>query len=443
MPIEHPHPKGSTIKRLYAQAFDCGMEGCSEPLYREDPASGAWVLNSRICHIHARSENGPRWDGLQSAEDNRADGNLILMCTEHASTIDDPQTQAAYGPELLRTWKREQIDRYRKLVVEGAATGWQLTNAMAAEAGAASFKDVGFAIVNSSFDLAGRGGNAPGAGGGGGGAVGPGARGGNGGKGGRMHDADGNPLPDDHDMGWLPTFEGEQPPGSGGGGGGAVGENAIGGDGGDGGDYATGIFDLEEGDVCQVTVGRAGGGRDNYLPGEHREDGEDSAFTVHRKNGDVLELLRAKGGASARCGTLPDDWRQVGENELEGGFSIPALFTVRAGEFQTGSIFCLGATPGLMISDRLPVDLTAWVVCMAQWSALRAGNIYGIQLCLNDPDGVERARVALSMQPGPEERSWMWIAPIGARIAKAGAWTIAAQSGGHVLAKIFIAVAEV
>src|SRR3954465_15514408 len=100
MAVEHPPPTVATVKLLYAHAFACAYPGCGRPLYREDEATGTWTLNSRICHIHARREGGPRWDAHQSPEDNRTEHNLMLMCLEHASAIDDSRTTGSYPPTL-------------------------------------------------------------------------------------------------------------------------------------------------------------------------------------------------------------------------------------------------------------------------------------------------------------------------------------------------------
>jgi hypothetical protein len=45
--------------------------------------------HSRVAHICARSEGGPRWAPQMSEEANRSGGNLILMCLEHATEIDE------------------------------------------------------------------------------------------------------------------------------------------------------------------------------------------------------------------------------------------------------------------------------------------------------------------------------------------------------------------
>ena len=46
----------------------CAEPSCRGPLFKVDQASGLHGLNSRVAHIHARQQNGPRWDATMSAE---------------------------------------------------------------------------------------------------------------------------------------------------------------------------------------------------------------------------------------------------------------------------------------------------------------------------------------------------------------------------------------
>ncbi|MFF2308202.1 hypothetical protein ACFVVP_37570 [Streptomyces sp. NPDC058128] len=130
-PIQHRKPTDSTVKELYATALICGIPDCREPLYRENPATGARVLNSRVAHIHARSEGGPRWDPAMSEEDNRDFGNLIPLCERHAYEID--ATPQHYPAGLLRSWKKMQIEAHSR------AVGLTLSADEVAEVTAASF----------------------------------------------------------------------------------------------------------------------------------------------------------------------------------------------------------------------------------------------------------------------------------------------------------------
>lgn len=122
---EHPGPTPSTVKRLYALAFRCAHPDCPRPLYTQNNETGDLVLNSRIAHIHARSPGGPRWIEM-SAEDNRAEANLLLLCIEHSYEIDEVPER--YPADLLREWKRAQLDEYERV-----QRGWPLNDAEAAE----------------------------------------------------------------------------------------------------------------------------------------------------------------------------------------------------------------------------------------------------------------------------------------------------------------------
>ncbi|WP_306358335.1 MULTISPECIES: hypothetical protein [unclassified Nocardia] len=136
-PIEHRYPTDSTIKQLYGTAYRCGEPTCTKPLYRTNPDTGAYILNSRVAHIHARSEGGPRWDPLMSEADNRAPENLILLCEAHAWEID--ATPAFFPAETLRTWKTAQLAEYQQL-----HRGWQPTDDEISQIRHASFAKQGF-----------------------------------------------------------------------------------------------------------------------------------------------------------------------------------------------------------------------------------------------------------------------------------------------------------
>jgi hypothetical protein len=105
MSIVHRIPAGATVKELYATALRCGFHGCGEPLFREQPGGLGRLLNSRVAHIAARSEGGPRWDPGMSEADNRSAANLLLMCLPHAAEIDQSGWERRFPVDLLLTWK--------------------------------------------------------------------------------------------------------------------------------------------------------------------------------------------------------------------------------------------------------------------------------------------------------------------------------------------------
>ena len=126
MSIEHRPPTTATIKQLYAHAYRCAHTGCPKPLFRVDDNTGERTLNSLICHIHARSEGGPRWLATQSEQENRSVGNLVLMCREHAAMIDNPLLLSNYTPERLQSFKIEQVAEYDRLTQGGRSTAIRL-----------------------------------------------------------------------------------------------------------------------------------------------------------------------------------------------------------------------------------------------------------------------------------------------------------------------------
>ena len=275
MPIEHPLPTEATVKLLYAHAFGCAFEDCPRTLYRLDDETGVRTLNSRVCHINARREGGPRWDPDQSSEVNRSEQNLVLMCVEHAAAIDVHETLSAYPAERLREWKRKQLEQYDRI-----QQGWVLDSDMAREAIEASLSGADVVVSNSTVNLGGEGGKAPAAGGGGGGAIGRGARGGRGGDGGGHRKDDGHytlPWPEDcptHlDMNELAKLGVDYVPGAGGGGAGAIGDGARGGNGGDGGKRVSAIIDIAK-------LRKAGLHHIDYIVGKGGENGCDGEGTI-------------------------------------------------------------------------------------------------------------------------------------------------------------------
>ena len=131
-PIEHSRPSDTTVKRLYATAFGCCKPGCAQGLLHRSEATGAWLLNSRVAHIHARREGGPRWDPQMTEADNRGYDNLLLLCIPHAVEIDD--TPEHYPAEMLRAWKQAGLDDY-----ERHKRSWTLSDDQVTEVVAASF----------------------------------------------------------------------------------------------------------------------------------------------------------------------------------------------------------------------------------------------------------------------------------------------------------------
>jgi hypothetical protein len=151
--VKHPPPTKATANQLYATAIACAFPGCGAPLYRTefDPPA----LNSRIAHICARAEGGPRWDAGMESEENRSAGSLLVLCIEHAYLIDQKKLVAQYPVEMLQEWKSAQIAAYGRAVEAGRDAGWQLTDDQAAEVVEESERRV-LAMVHRAFFTHGR-----------------------------------------------------------------------------------------------------------------------------------------------------------------------------------------------------------------------------------------------------------------------------------------------
>jgi len=178
MGTKHREPTPATVKELYANAYRCAAPSCKRPLYRVDGETGVRTLNSRVAHIAGRSKEGPRFDPGMSEDENRSVRNLLLLCLEHSSEVDDRSRVDDFPAPLLLQWKANQL-----AVFDAIGQGWILSDEEATQVLQASST---ISIVNSNLQLGGQAGQAFGAGGGGGGAIGPNARAGDGGAGGEM-----------------------------------------------------------------------------------------------------------------------------------------------------------------------------------------------------------------------------------------------------------------
>jgi hypothetical protein len=79
-------PTTATIKQLFAVSGNrCAFPGCNLPLVD----AGSSTVLGEICHIKARSPDGPRYDPAQAEEERHAFGNLLLLCPAHHKIVDD------------------------------------------------------------------------------------------------------------------------------------------------------------------------------------------------------------------------------------------------------------------------------------------------------------------------------------------------------------------
>ena len=94
--------KPSTIRRLDTlSGNECASPECSRSLIARDNES----IISKICHIEAASENGPRYNPNMTDDERRHFNNLILLCDECHTIIDNKENEENYPVSILREWK--------------------------------------------------------------------------------------------------------------------------------------------------------------------------------------------------------------------------------------------------------------------------------------------------------------------------------------------------
>ncbi|MCX5693884.1 MAG: hypothetical protein NT014_01925 [Candidatus Omnitrophica bacterium] len=93
----------TTVKRLHTLSGNqCAAPDCTRPLIAKD---GETII-SKIAHIEAASEKGPRYNPNMTDDERRHFNNLILLCDEHHSIIDNMENESKYSVSMLKEWKR-------------------------------------------------------------------------------------------------------------------------------------------------------------------------------------------------------------------------------------------------------------------------------------------------------------------------------------------------
>ncbi|WP_341830999.1 hypothetical protein AACH28_16300 [Sphingobacterium thalpophilum] len=102
--------KPSTVRRLDTlSGNECANPNCTKKLVAEDGIS----IVSKICHIEAASTDGPRYNKSMTDDERRSFSNLILLCDEHHTIIDNKENEGKYPVDLLKKWKD---DHERKII---------------------------------------------------------------------------------------------------------------------------------------------------------------------------------------------------------------------------------------------------------------------------------------------------------------------------------------
>lgn len=96
--------KRSTIRRLdNLSGNQCAAPDCTRALIARDGET----ITSKICHIEAASAGGARWNRDMDDDQRRHFDNLILLCDECHSIIDNKDNEAQYPASLLKQWKKQ------------------------------------------------------------------------------------------------------------------------------------------------------------------------------------------------------------------------------------------------------------------------------------------------------------------------------------------------
>lgn len=96
--------KPRTIKRLYTlSGNECAVPNCEKHLIARDTET----IISKICHIEAASEKGARYNSRMTDDDRRHFDNLVLLCDECHSIVDNPDNESKYPVLLLKQWKKD------------------------------------------------------------------------------------------------------------------------------------------------------------------------------------------------------------------------------------------------------------------------------------------------------------------------------------------------
>lgn len=96
--------KPSTIRRLdLLSGNQCAEPQCIKVLIAND---GITII-SKICHIEAAEPGGARYNPAMTDDERRHYNNLLLLCDECHSIIDNKENEKKYTVALLQLWKKD------------------------------------------------------------------------------------------------------------------------------------------------------------------------------------------------------------------------------------------------------------------------------------------------------------------------------------------------
>lgn len=118
-----------TIKKLFAYSGNrCAAPGCSRTVIARDDIT----VVAKICHIEAASPNGARYNASMTDEERCHFDNLILLCDECHSIIDNKETESHYTVDLLKSWKKNHESTYLQSQLKKTSLLTNVINAIAA-----------------------------------------------------------------------------------------------------------------------------------------------------------------------------------------------------------------------------------------------------------------------------------------------------------------------
>jgi len=113
--------KRSTIKMLFMlSGNECAEPTCTKTLIAKDGIT----LISKICHIEAAEAGGARYNSAMTDDERRHFNNLILLCDECHSIVDNKVNEDKYPVSLVKNWKEEHEGKMRaKLALKPSLLG--------------------------------------------------------------------------------------------------------------------------------------------------------------------------------------------------------------------------------------------------------------------------------------------------------------------------------
>ncbi len=117
-----------TLKKLYGLSGNqCAAPDCERVLIARDEIS----VTSKICHIEAASEDGPRYNPSMTDSERAHFDNLILLCDECHTIIDNKENEGKYPVALLKEWKKNHESKFLHEQLRNPSLLVQAINAIA------------------------------------------------------------------------------------------------------------------------------------------------------------------------------------------------------------------------------------------------------------------------------------------------------------------------